>query len=396
MKKKEKRIKGFFWHRLIYTVCRPFVRLMMRFRFGQRYQKMPSIKGPYFVMCNHTTESDMLMLVGAFRKHMYFVCSEHLLRNGRKSTLLKTFVNPIPMFKGSVGTRTVREILFRLKRGANIAIFPEGSRSFDGITGDIVPSTGQMVKLAKVGLVTYRLTGGYFIAPRWTRVFRRGPMRGEVVHAYSAEELAGMTAEEITAHIREDLYENAYETQRKDLQKYTCEALAEGLENFLYLCPRCGAYLSLHSKGDTFGCACGLDGRYDEYGFLRGEGVRFDSVADWGHWQAAELTARVAAASDDEVLFRFPRVTFSHLEENHVKRELAVGELTVTREGFSLGEYTYSFLSLEATEMLNLGNTFLFSKEGAHFDLTDPGLCAILLRTLYFLAKERHGKKTDK
>ncbi len=144
-------------------------------------------------MANHCTEVDMIMLVKAIKPHQYFVCGEHLLRS-KFGPKLKLLYNPIPEFKGASATKTVSEIIRRIRAGCNIMIFPEGSRSFNGETLKQPVATGKLVKLAKSGLITYRITGGYFVAPRWAYNFRTGPLEGKIVHRYTPEEIAAMSA----------------------------------------------------------------------------------------------------------------------------------------------------------------------------------------------------------
>ena len=66
-------------HRVVYAVAQPFVGLLLR-KYEYRTTKAPKLDEPYLVVANHTTESDMLMVASAFRRHMYFVCGEHLFR----------------------------------------------------------------------------------------------------------------------------------------------------------------------------------------------------------------------------------------------------------------------------------------------------------------------------
>ena len=56
-----------------------------------------------------------------------------------------------------------------------------------------------MIKSARCGLVTYRISGGYFASPMWSSSskVRRGPVHGEVVNVYTAEQLSAMTAAEV-------------------------------------------------------------------------------------------------------------------------------------------------------------------------------------------------------
>jgi 1-acyl-sn-glycerol-3-phosphate acyltransferase len=95
---------------------------------------------------------------------MYFVGSEHISRWGRIYKLLQYCFAPIMRPKGALASTTVIEMLRKVRGGANVCLFAEGVRSWDGAPAPILPSTGKMVKSARCGLVTYRITGGYFVS----------------------------------------------------------------------------------------------------------------------------------------------------------------------------------------------------------------------------------------
>lgn len=259
-------------HRVFWTILRPLVAVFCRIRFGYTFQKPKNLPKNYIVLSNHTTDYDPLFVGSAFRRQMYFVASEHISRWGFVSKLLDFVFDPILRYKGTVALTTAVDVLKRTRQGANVAIFAEGMRSWDGVTGPILPSTAKLVKSANCGLVTFKLTGGYFISPNWSeKSLRRGPVHGQAVGVYSAEEIAAMTPQELEELIARDLYEDAYARQESLQGRYKGKRLAEKLENVLFLCPHCGAFDTLRSQGDTVTCAaCQNTLRYDEFGAVHG------------------------------------------------------------------------------------------------------------------------------
>ncbi|MBQ6453405.1 MAG: 1-acyl-sn-glycerol-3-phosphate acyltransferase [Coriobacteriales bacterium] len=373
---------------LIYRIGHRICPLLLRGYSFQTDVAPADLAGPYIVMANHLTEVDMFMLVSAFPQHMYFVAGEHLMRNthGRRIIWAQ---NPILEFKGSVAVATVREIIGRVKAGHNVMIFPEGSRSFNGETPELPASTGQLVKMAGCGLVTYRIEGGYFCAPRWAYTVRKGPMKGHIVNIYTKEQVAAMSKQELTALINRDIHENAYETQRRDPHEYRGERLAEGLENYLIKCSACGALDSMETHDDHFRCkACGQEGIYTPQGFLQGEGLRFDSVYDWGVWSESEIVQQVRAAADGSVVFTDSDVTLYEISASHERTDLAVGELRGFRDRLELGGEVFAFKDIPAMDMLYFGKTLLFSHKGRHLGITGESFHALKYHKLYVVAKE--------
>ena len=83
-------------------------------------------------------------------------------------------------------------------------------------------------------------------------------MKGHIVNIYSSEEVKNMTKDELTGCINRDIHENAYETQRRNMDAYKGKRLAEGLENYLVKCSCCGAFDSMVTEDDRFRCVeCG-------------------------------------------------------------------------------------------------------------------------------------------
>lgn len=213
-------MKSLYWHRFIYRILKIIIEPFLKMKLNYSYEKAKPTSGPYIVLANHNTDYDPILVGLAFRGQMYYVASEHIFRWGFVSKLINFLVAPIPRVKAKTEIQTVMNILKRLRMGANVCMFAEGNRSFSGETGEIHPATGKLIKKSGVTLITFRLDGGYFTSPRWSKTLRRGKMSGRMVKEYSPEELKSMTSDEVIQAIRNDLYVNAYEEQEKNPVSY--------------------------------------------------------------------------------------------------------------------------------------------------------------------------------
>ena len=206
-------MRHYLWHRFIFWVLRytvgPFVKLAMGYRC-KRY-KGPDV--PSLIISNHNSDLDPAFIGIGFSRQIYFITSEHALRNGFPSKLLKFVFSPIHIDKTKADIGSIKEIKRRIKAGANVCLFAEGDRSFTGRTAPLSLSTAKLVKLIGADLVTFRIEGGYFTTPRWSKRKRKGKMTGGMVNKYSAGELKGMTQEQILAAMERDIYVDAYEGQ---------------------------------------------------------------------------------------------------------------------------------------------------------------------------------------
>jgi 1-acyl-sn-glycerol-3-phosphate acyltransferase len=304
-----KMMKGLAWHRFVFRVLQIVMGPFLKRKLNYSYEKVKPSSRPYVILANHNTDYDPLLIGLAFPDHMYYVASEHIFRWGFVSKLINFLVAPIPRVKGTTEINTVMNIFKRLKAGANVCMFAEGNRSFSGETGEIPVSTGKLIKKSGVALITFRLDGGYFTSPRWSKTIRRGMMKGRKVKEYSVEELKNMTWEEINTAIKNDLYVDAYEEQKKNPIEYKGKKLAEDLETALYLCPKCSGIATLKSEDDRLFCSCGMDLKYDSYGYFssnNNEMPPFETVLEWCRFQDRNLREdieRIRKLPSDKLIY---------------------------------------------------------------------------------------------
>ena len=293
----------YFFHRIVFRIGHFFAVPFLRVKFRYSYDPLPDINGPYLLLANHNTDFDPLFLGVACPTQMYFVATEKILRMGFLTVLVMTLFRPIIHYKGKTGISSVKEILHKLKEGKNVALFPEGNRSFNGLTGDFVPATGKMAKRSGATLITYRLHGGYFTSPRWGKGIRRGRMRGEIAHIYTPEELKSMPEKDVNEAIRNDLQMDAYEEQKSDPIPYKGTDLALGLESTLFMCPKCGGISVLYSSGNVLSCInCDFSAEYDVYGYLTDNAGNKYTITELDSRQR-RLIKELSALPPDKLLF---------------------------------------------------------------------------------------------
>ncbi|HPE95298.1 MAG TPA: lysophospholipid acyltransferase family protein, partial [Bacillota bacterium] len=262
---------------------------------------------PFILLANHNTDFDPMLIGASFKdSFMYYVASDHILRLGVLSKLLSYYLAPIPRRKGREDALTVIEIRRRLKKGCSLCFFPEGNKSFNGVTGKIVPSTGELVRRSGVDLITFRFEGGYLTAPRWGYGIRKGKMTGQMVGVYTADQLKEMTSSQIDELISRDIFEDTQVVRKRADIVYECKAPAKGLENALYMCPNCRKIGDMHSAKDRIICKCGYEAQYTKKGQLICCDGRFGSIYEWDEWQRSTLigSADRQSFSDSGVFVR--------------------------------------------------------------------------------------------
>jgi len=353
-------------HAAFYAFFRPLVRLFLKWKLNFSSRREKALPTPSIVLANHTTNYDPLMVALGYKEYLYFVASEHIYRWGLASKLLSAAFAPIPRIKGTTDAHTVLEVLRHIHAGHNVCIFAEGNRTFNGITGDILSSTGKLVRSSGATLVTYRIEGGYLTQPRWARTMRRGRARGYEIGRYSPEQLKAMSAQEISSIIDRDLYEDAFTRQREDPVRYAGKELAKGLETALYLCPSCGRIGTLHGDGDRFSCDCGFYARYTEFGLL--EGGPFPTVWEWDVWQVAELQKRALAAGEDP-LFEDAAQKLYRVQASRDSELVTQGTLRLFRDRLCCGKYCFPLSQISDMAIYGRMNLVFAADDGAYYEL---------------------------
>ena len=352
-------MQGYRRHVGFYRLMRWVLHPLMRWYFRLDAAPAPQVNGPYLVIANHTTDFDSIFLSMSFPKHMYFVASEHIFRLPLLRGLFHLLLNPIPKRKGGADVGTAMQMMRRLKKGANIALFAEGNKAFHGETGPIHPATATLVKNAGVTLITYRLTGGYFTSPRWAHTLRRGQVSGRPVNVYPPQTLAVMTQTQIAEAIARDIHEDAYARQAENPVRFKGKCLAEGIQNALYLCPKCLGFDTLRGQGDTLACGCGFTATYLDTGFLAGPALPFHTLAAWGRWQHERLK-EMLALQPDRPAFEHAQQTVVRVLQNHSTVPVAQGTLSLSRQGLVCGAFTLPLNQLFVLEIYGK-NTVVFS-----------------------------------
>lgn len=289
-------------HRLVYKILVPPIALWAKLKFNYQYDSLKDVEGPFLLLPTHNLELDPIIVGVAAKKQLYFVASEHLSRKGFITKLLNYFLQPIYHQKGRAGAHTVKAILKTLRNGDSVCLFPEGNRSFNGLTCPIPPATGKMARRSGAKLVTYRFDGQYLTHPRWATTLRRGKLRGKIVHIYTPEELQAMTDEEVNEAIVRDLSVDTYEVQSQEMIPFKGKKLAFGMESTIFTCPKCGKIGGLHTDDTHLFCDCGYRANYDVYGYLtEADGTRY-TVTGLDQMQKEKL-ADLLEHAGEEALF---------------------------------------------------------------------------------------------
>ena len=170
-------MSGFFY-RFIRSVLYMLYRVLFGFRhFGS--ERVPKESDPRGVILapNHASYLDPPVLGISLKRRVTFLAKEYLFRHWFVGWVLRG-IGAYPIKTGSANDfRSIRGLIRMLKRGACVAVFPEGTRSEDGRFRE--PEDGLSFLAMKSGawVVPVYIQGSYDAMPRGTKGIRLKPVQ---------------------------------------------------------------------------------------------------------------------------------------------------------------------------------------------------------------------------
>ena len=101
-----------------------------------------------------------------------------------------------------MGLSGVKETLRRLKRGEMVVVFPEGTRTPDGLVSAFKPGICALVRRGKVPILPAAVDGAYDAWPRTRRLPRLTAMRTCFGPMLTCEQIDSLTDEQLIVELR--------------------------------------------------------------------------------------------------------------------------------------------------------------------------------------------------
>lgn len=295
-------------------------------------------KGAFVVIANHEAAYDFVNLIDATHRPMSFVIS-HSFYN---SLPIKGFLNKmgvIPKQQFQTAVRDLKRIKAVIDRGEPVVIYPAGLMCEDGLSTPIPAATYKFLKWLQTDVYVARASGSYFVMPKWTKGLRPGRTYMDIYKLFGKDELAAMELDEVQRRTDEAILFDAYREQEEHQVKYKNNAVIDGLENVLYMCPHCKAEFTMQVRNhSTIACTvCGYEQVSDEYALLhnhRGLGEEVRYVSDWSRLVFEELKEKIRRGLEHTLE---ANVTF-HMIDDKVDKfvEVGQGHVRLTENGFSI------------------------------------------------------------
>jgi 1-acyl-sn-glycerol-3-phosphate acyltransferase len=222
----------------LYRFLDVFLRKLLKFIFNLRPVGQDQIprRGPVLLLANHSNLFDPIWLYDMIHRPIHYVVTENVFRSSVLDFLIHNF-GGFPMRKGGIDRYVLDNIRQLLKKGLVVGVYPEGIRTWDGLTYPIREGIATMIRMYKVPVVCCRLEGAYLCLPRWASKYRRLPVRGVFKHLYDADSIPSSKSQiisDISSFLKSREYELTFDERR-----YRASGLAQNITTLLYRCPNC-------------------------------------------------------------------------------------------------------------------------------------------------------------
>jgi len=330
-----------------------------------------ALKPPYILLANHISNIDFTVVASAMSPVVLnFAVATFYFRVRFLNGILR-FMGCFPKEQFQPDAKAIKNIFSIIQRGDVVALYPAGQSTFDGEATYMDASIARLLKKLKVPVVSVHINGAFIACPKWNMGLRKSRIEASVDVLFNPHELEILNHEDIYQKVKNALYFDDYEWQRKAMVKASKPHSAKGLEQVLYRCPRCQTEFNMHTQRNRLWCAsCGNAALMNEYGLLQpadNNCIIFETPAQWSRWQMQCYKQQV----------KFP--TFSYSEPAFLVKISKHGKYTKVGSGtaeINIDHFcyhgTYNGIKVSWQVKNNLSAIFAHEVKG-HFDFAHNG-----------------------
>jgi len=179
---------------------------MLLFRLHVRGQTGLPSTGGVLLVTNHQSFLDPWLIGLASNRQVHYMARDTLFRGGFLQ-YLGELLNAFPVKRGKADLWAIRTAVERLNKGYMVNIFPEGTRSPDGIIGPIAPGMVLILNRCKadIPIVPVVIDGAFESWPRTAKFPRPHAIRIIYGHPILATTWRQWSAEELATQVRHEM-----------------------------------------------------------------------------------------------------------------------------------------------------------------------------------------------
>lgn len=200
------------WYALLQQVARVLFVLIFGIRVYHRH-RLPR-QGGVLVVANHQSYLDPVLAAVGMPRPYHPMARASLFRFAPFRWLIRSLY-AFPVRRGKVDLGAVREALRRLKAGAVVLMFPEGTRTRDGSISPLHGGPVTIAARAGVPVLPMVIDGAFEAWPRTCVLPRPHTIRIACGKAVSAAEAAAGEPDEVMAGVRRQMLDLQAELRRR-------------------------------------------------------------------------------------------------------------------------------------------------------------------------------------
>jgi 1-acyl-sn-glycerol-3-phosphate acyltransferase len=193
-----------------------FCAILFRYRVYGRENVPP--EGPVILASNHQSFLDPVFCGVGVKRHLVYVARDTLFR-WRLFGFLIHSVNAIPIGRDKADIAAMRAIIARLREGAAVCLYPEGTRTRDGRIVPVKAGFGLLCRRAKAVVVPVLIDGGFETWPRHKRLLTPGAIMVHFGKPMSPAQIETMTNEELADHLTRTLRQMQHDARLQQGKK---------------------------------------------------------------------------------------------------------------------------------------------------------------------------------
>ncbi len=151
------------WWRVAKRICQLGMAMTSNIRVIDRHYE-PTDGGAVYIS-NHQSFLDPVLMSLALRRPMHYMARDTLFKVPILRPIIES-LNSIPLRRGTADTGAIKEAMRRLKKGAQVVVFAEGTRTDDGRINPFLPGVAILAQRAAKWTVPVVIDGAFEAWPR--------------------------------------------------------------------------------------------------------------------------------------------------------------------------------------------------------------------------------------
>jgi len=200
------------WYYIARFMCHVFTLIFFRYRAYGR-ENIPR-EGAFVLACNHQSFMDPVFCGISVKRHVTYMARDTLFKNWFFGPLISS-VNAIPISRDKPEIAVMRLVIDRLREGAAVCLFPEGTRTQDGRITAFKPGFGLLCRRSKATVVPVLIDGAFECWPRHKKLPSPGIIVVQFGKPLPPEQVAAMTNEQLADEVTRNLREMQREARLK-------------------------------------------------------------------------------------------------------------------------------------------------------------------------------------